>query len=119
MEYIVQCDLDYPKELHDAHNEYPLAPERLILHEEMISETQKQIVKCYNIPRSAMTQTKLVPNLMSKTKYAVHYLNLKFYMDHGLKLTKVHRVIAFHQKKWLVEYIELNQNLRATAANDF
>ena len=24
---IVECDLEYPEELHDLHNEYPLAPE--------------------------------------------------------------------------------------------
>ena len=26
---ILEVDLDYPKDLHDLHNDYPLAPERL------------------------------------------------------------------------------------------
>ncbi len=30
--YFVECDLEYPAELHDEHNDYPLAPERLVLH---------------------------------------------------------------------------------------
>ena len=117
--YFVECDLDYPQELHNAHNEYPLAPERLNICVDMISETQKKIVTCYNIPRTSLNQTKLVPNLMAKKKYAVHYLNLKFYLDHGLKLTKIHRVIAFHQSPWLSQYINLNQQLRAKGTNDF
>ena len=82
--YFVECDLVYPPEIHDEHNDYPMAPERMVLHEEMISETQSQIVKCYNISRSAMTQTKLVPNLMDKNRYVVHYINLQFYLEHGM-----------------------------------
>ena len=117
--YYVEFHLEYPQQLHDAHNEYPLAPERLVLREEMLSEIQKQIVRCYNIPRSAMTQTKLVPNLFNKMKYTLHYRNLRFYLEQGMRITKVHRVISFHQSRWLAKYIDLNQKLRAAATNDF
>jgi hypothetical protein len=27
-----EVDLEYPKELHDLHNEYPLAPERVVVN---------------------------------------------------------------------------------------
>ena len=27
--FIVECDLEYPKELHTVHNDYPLAPEKI------------------------------------------------------------------------------------------
>ena len=35
--YFVECDLEYPKELHDLHNGYPLAPEKLIIQDDWLS----------------------------------------------------------------------------------
>jgi hypothetical protein len=35
--YIVECDLTYPDELHRAHNSFPLAPERLVIDQSMLS----------------------------------------------------------------------------------
>ncbi|KAF0147428.1 MAG: hypothetical protein FD143_3066 [Ignavibacteria bacterium] len=116
--YIVECDLDYPAELHDLHNEFPLAPERLHINVEMLSNFQITIRKSYSMPKN-LESIKLIPSLLNKTHYLCHYRNLKFYMQHGLILKKVHRVIQFHQHKWLAPYIETNQNLRAKAGNEF
>jgi hypothetical protein len=116
--YFVECDLDYPKELHDAHNEYPLAPERFRVTEKMLSEKQREIHSAYTFNRST-TYSKLVPNLYAKTKYCVHYRNLKFYLKHGMVLQKVHRVIEFRQSPWMKQYIQTNQDLRALATTVF
>ena len=35
--YFIECDLEYPKELHDLHNDYPLAPEKLIVQDDWLS----------------------------------------------------------------------------------
>ncbi|XP_065645274.1 uncharacterized protein LOC136075765 [Hydra vulgaris] len=93
----LEVDLDYLEHLHDEHNDYPLAPERL------------------NIDKVE----KLVHNLNNKKKYIVHYENLKLYERFGLKITKIHRGIKFEERAWLNEYIELNTNLRTKATNDF
>ena len=67
----LEVDLEYPEDLDDLHNDYPLASER---------------VKIGNIE-------KLISNLNNKTNYVVHYENLKIYESLGLIITKVHRGI--------------------------
>ena len=36
--YITECDLTYPDHLHDAHNNYPMAPEHLTVTRDMLSD---------------------------------------------------------------------------------
>ena len=62
---------------------------------------------------------KLVPNLNNKTKYVVHHETLKLYLSLGLKMTRIHKAITFHESNWLAEYIDMNTNLRTLAKNDF
>ena len=97
MPCILEVDLTYPEKLHDLHNDYPLAPERLTVNK----------------------VEKLIPNLNDKTKYVIHHETLKLYLSLGLKLTKIHRGITFEESAWLKPYIDLNTNLRAKATNDF
>ena len=42
---ILEVTLEYPKELHDLHNEYPLAPERIRVQKEMLSDYCRQIAE--------------------------------------------------------------------------
>ena len=41
MGYILEVDLDYPEHLHDQHNCYPLAPEKMQISSDMLSDYQK------------------------------------------------------------------------------
>jgi hypothetical protein len=64
---------------------------------------------------------KLVPNLQNKYEYVANIRNIEYYnvIAEGLKVTKVHQVIIFHQEKWLAPYINFNTSKRAKAQNDF
>ena len=115
--YIIECDLEYPEHLHDLHNDYPLAPERFIVNDKMLSPWQKEQKKDLNIKSPATM--KLCPNLNDKKKYVLHHENLKYYISKGMVLTNVYRVIQFEHKAFLRPYIEMNTDLRKTAKNDF
>ena len=56
---ILEVDLEYPRNLHDLHSDYPLAPEQI--------EVNKV--------------DKLIPNLWNKKKYVIHYENLNQYLS--------------------------------------
>ena len=89
--YIFEVDLRYPQHLHDAHDDYPLAPEPLAIGSDMHSPTQQAVS-----PQSA-PQRKLTPNLRDKVRYVVHCRNLKLYFQLGRVVTRIHRVLAFKQ----------------------
>ena len=118
--YILEVDLDYPKELHDLHKDYPLAPEIMSISENMLSQVQKDIHKYYYGKSASDEKTnKLVLNVMDKNKYVLHISALKFYLQHGLRLKKVHRAISFKQANFLKPFIEFNTEKRKNAKNDF
>lgn len=62
---------------------------------------------------------KLVPNLMDKKKYVVHYKNLQLYLKLGMKIKKIHRILEFDEKPWMEPYIRLNTELRKKAKSSF
>ena len=95
--YLLEVNVEYPKELHENHNELPLLAERMKIGRE----------------------EKLVPNLKDKKGYVVHIKALDQALKHGLKFKKVHRVIEFQQSKWMKAYIMLNTRLRTAAKNEF
>jgi len=114
--YIIQCDREYPDRLHDTHNDYPMAPEHLEVSRDMLSPFALNLID----PRRPWVPTKkLIPNLMNKTKYVTHYMNLQLYTRHGLKVTKILKVLSFEQSPWLKTWIELCNQKRRDAASDF
>ena len=113
--WILEVDLEYPKHLHKLHNDYPLAPEKLSVKKEWLSSYQTELLE----NNSMINIEKLVPNLMDKKKYIVHYRNLHLYLSLGMKLKKVHRILEFNEKPWMEPYICLNTELLKKATSAF
>ena len=65
-EYLLEVNVEYPKELHENHNKLPFLTEKM-----KISRVEK-----------------LVPNLKDKKGYVVHIKALDQALKHGLKLKK-------------------------------
>ena len=87
--YLLEVDLEYPKELHDKHNDYPLAPELIKVKADMLSSKSWELHKNYNSQHKTIhdEQTeKLILSLNDKTNYIIHINKLKYYLEQGLKI---------------------------------
>ena len=76
--YMLEIDVEYPKELHDPHNDLPFMCEKMVINK----------------------VEKLVPSLHDKKNYIIHIRTLNQALKQGLILEKVHRVIKFDQSAW-------------------
>ena len=81
---VLEVDLEYPKELRELHNDYPLAPDKIEIKREMLSDYQLKMADLYNI--SICNIKKLVPNFFDKEKYMIHYEHFQLYLRLELKL---------------------------------
>ena len=97
--YLLEVDIEYPKHLHKTHNELPFLAERRkpldkpFKHEvsDDIKKAHNKVFKQFNITQEP--ENKLIATIQDKEKYVVNISTLKQALDHGLILTKVHRVI--------------------------
>jgi len=63
--YILECDLLYPEDTHDLHNDYPLAPEKIKVSPDMLSDHQKHILETTG-RKFLSNQPKLIPIFFQK-----------------------------------------------------
>ena len=72
--YLLEINLEYPSNLNELHIDYPLAPEKLEINQNILSNYCFNIADKYGIKIGRVN--KLVPNLGNKSKYVLHYKNL-------------------------------------------
>lgn len=96
--YVLEVDIDYPKDFHDTHRDLPCCPRNMI-------------------PPGGKFP-KLIASVYDIKNYVIHYRHLKFVLRLGLPLVKVHRVISFRQSKWLANYIEYNAIQRSLSTSE-
>ena len=61
--YFLEVDLENPKELHDLHNDYPLAPEVMNVKTSMLSDKQIETAELVNNKKPKDEKTRKLYNL--------------------------------------------------------
>jgi hypothetical protein len=120
--YILEVDLEYPEELHLQHNSFPLAPHSLDVAAADLSpyawDMLSRLRKDSTLKAEHYKATKLSSTFAKREKYLVHALNLKLYLQLGLKMVKLHRGIKFHQEDFIRPFIELCTQKRKNAPTE-
>lgn len=112
---ILEVDLEYPEELHDLHNDFSLAPDKMRVEPSTFSDWCTRAAGV-NLKAS---EPKLIPTLSSKRNYVFHWQNLLLYLSLDLKVTKIYRGLCFRESACLKEYIEFNIQKRSHAKDAF
>ena len=122
--YVLKVDLEYPRDIHDKTQDFPLAPEPGEVTEEMFTEfMREQWARRCEFRRGGeikyRPERKLLMTCRNKSEYVVHFKLLKFYLEMGMRITRVHAVIKFTQTALFKKYIDDNSARRQLAADDF
>ena len=115
--FILDADLEYPEKLHALHNNYPLAPEKLAVSYEVLSDYCRKIANKYGMKVGDVKE--LISNLSNTTNYILHYRDLQLYLSLGMKLTKIYRVLKFKQSDWMKNHLDFNTEKRKIVPNSF
>ena len=108
--YNIVCDIDYFNSCKGRTEQLALMPNKRKINDNELGYRERDGSK-------AKTE-KLTLDQNYKTEYNVHYRMLKFYVNMGVKVTKIHRVIKFKQDYICRDYIQNNTNKRATAKTE-
>lgn len=114
--YILEVDLSYPKHLHKKHNAFPLAPEnKTITKDDLSFQSKEYLRKLPHLNEKTYKSRKLTATFEDRKNYWIHGFNLKFALEEGLKLDKIHRIITFEQKDFMKEFIDHCTKMRSEA----
>ena len=102
--YIVELDIEFPKEVHEKLIQFPPCPENIAPPREWMSEFQNKLADKLKIKQGKCT--KLTPHFYKHEKYVIHYRNLKYIKELGVELGTVYNVVSFKQSRWLEGYIK-------------
>ena len=115
--YFIEYDIIYSESIHDSHSDLPMIPSHLNITKDILSDVSIHLGEKHG--QKSKPQTKLAPTLENKENYICHSSNLRFYLENGLILKKVHQVLSFTQSAWLKPYITLNTERRNNSKNSF
>lgn len=113
-------DLHYTREVKDATDDYPFAPEHRLIYDEYFGEDQ-DFLRSWSIANNNEQMKPfrgLVGTLYDKTQYGVHWRLLKWYIEHGLVVTKIYWGVRFEEGEYLAGYVRKNIEIRNTRKDE-
>lgn len=116
--FIVECDLLYPEALHISHSNLPLAPEVIEVNDSNLSPYSKTAL-IETEGQSKYKDTKLVSHFFPRTKYVLHAKNLRLYVELGMVVKKVHRVLRMKQDNFIASFIAQCTKARQNSKTKF
>ena len=114
----LEVDLHCPCEHHDKFSDYPLCPETINIKEVDISKYSRKTLATSG-SKFTKGNRKLVGDLRPKTHYKIHCDVLKFALQQGYVLTKVHKLIEWDSSNFMKPYIDKCVDMRKAADSDF
>ena len=112
--FFIECDLLYPAEIKEKTKNFPFCPYQTKADPNLFSGYMNNV----NQPNYKPT-SKLMCDVTNKSKYMIHYRMFKFYLNQGMKVTKIHTIYRFKQSPWLGKYIDHNTQKRTVAKTNF
>ena len=112
--YFIECDLEYPADIKEKTENFPLCPYQTKADPECFSEYMNSVKQ----PNYKPTE-KLMCDLTNKNNYMMHYRMFKFYTNLGMKVRKIHMIYGFKQSLWFEKYINHNTQKRTKAKTNF
>ena len=109
--YLEEVDIEFPDKLHDYFKDYPPAPSKEIVQITDLSTDQEEMMGNLGIT-SLPKMPKPIQSLQKTSGYVLHYLTLQLYIQLGVKVTHLHRMLQFRQCKWMAPFVQMNLELR-------
>ena len=117
--FFCEVDLEIPENAQEK--DFPFAPTTREVHYNEMSNIQKfdyrKNLKTKTIPET-LPNKKLVADFVKKEKYVIHADHLRFLLKHGVKITKVHRILIFKQKPFLKDWVDFCTEQRNMATTE-
>ena len=111
--YFIECDSEYPAEIKEKTENF-FCPYQTKADPNLFSDYMNSVKQ----PNYKPT-LKLMCNVTNKNSYMMHYRMSKFYINMGMKITKIHTIYRFKQSSWLGKYIDYNTQKRNKAKINF
>ena len=109
----IKCDLSIPDHLHEMFNSLPPIATRLCVKNKLLSPMQKKIKEA--LGKGEEKIEKIVLTLGKKRNVVLDYRLLKLYIDLGIEVRKIKRVVSYYQSTYLNDYIKMNGEKRRQA----